>query len=178
MKTKTPKWIKIIDGVIADIHVSFTEQPDMVKVPWNSDVKLNTKAAWYDENWKRKKFDMRGKYWSTANYRVLVEINKLGIEPPPGFTDIPPIEGEPCVWNGEGWDVDEEKKEYLTAVESEKTCQNRLDKTDYKVIQAAERGQVLSQINPGLSAEREQCRVKINEARRKISLYKERGDVV
>ena len=59
----------------------------------------------------------------------------------------------------------------LSELEQEETSlQNELDGKDYKVIQAAERGFSLAEINPDLHTRRETCRSRINSIRERRNI--------
>ena len=61
------------------------------------------------------------------------------------------------------------KQQEIAELEAEeKKLQSKLDSKDYKVIQASERGQVFSQIDPTLHQERELSRQRINEIRARL----------
>jgi len=121
--TKIPKWISILDGIVVDVHISKTAQPDMLQVPWNSNVLVGEKIEWYDENYMRIsdnvlieqgiRFDNRGLYWYTNNWRKTVTIRNLDEIIPKGVTKDKPIDNEPNVWLNDKWEIDEMEKARL-----------------------------------------------------------------
>ena len=125
-KTKFRRWITVCGGVITEVHASNTEQPGMVEVPWNAEVKPNTRIETYGKNWKTLSekelvengfyIDNRGRYWNKGNYLDTLEIVLLNVKAPEGFTSAAPIPGEPCVWEDGGWVTDEAEKERRAAI--------------------------------------------------------------
>ena len=118
--TKTRQWILVSEGIIIDTHRSNTDQPGMVEVPWNADVKKGTPINYYNKKWLRMpdhvlvkkgiRRDRRGRYWSKKDCKSTIKIDALDHDPPEGFTPIPPIPGKPCVWKNGGWVADVSEK--------------------------------------------------------------------
>jgi len=78
------------------------------------------------------------------------------------------IDGAGKIQLGEQPDVKAKRLEVETLETEEKTLQKELDGKDYKVWQAAERGQVFAQVHPDLHERRESCRGRINEIRTRL----------
>ena len=124
---KPRKWIKVENGIITDIHRSSADQSFFMKeIPWNSDVKTGENINWYNKNYKRisdnelvkagLRIDNRGWYWNKDNYKHVLKINRLDILIPEGFNSMPPIKGEPCIWAGDKWVIDEAEKNRLKSI--------------------------------------------------------------
>jgi hypothetical protein len=120
-------WIELKNDVVVSVFHSNVDQSHiMTEIPVNNDVIENTNIKWYDKNYKRitdKKLvgmgiriDERGNYWDITNYKNMVVIDQFDVQPPEGFTDIPPFVNEPCLWNGESWVINEIEKERLSKI--------------------------------------------------------------
>jgi hypothetical protein len=70
---------------------------------------------------------------------------------------------------GEPEDVKAVNEEISRLTLEEATLQSELDSKDYKVIKAAEVGDVLAETDPTLHARRDQCRNRINEIRERLA---------
>ena len=71
---------------------------------------------------------------------------------------------------GEQPEVKARREEIKALTSEERTLQAELDSKDYKVIKAAESGQVLSKTDPTLHARRDWCRNRINEIRDRLAI--------
>lgn len=70
---------------------------------------------------------------------------------------------------GEPPEAKAKREEIETLTLEEKQLQSELDSKDYKVIKAAETGNVLSKLDPDLHERREECRRRINEVRDRLA---------
>jgi len=95
---KIPVWLEITNGIITDIHRSNTEQPDMIKAPWNCNAVIGEKIEWYDENYirildsilikKGIRIDNRGWYYNINNTSQTLQIVNLDVHVPENFVKI------------------------------------------------------------------------------------------